>query len=221
MPNVEAVQVDLPLPATATASTIVALWTTQSGVIKKAAAYNSTPAVQTVVLAMDAAVALLQSADGTVTQTRALLTTQEGKRDSQIILARLAHDSVAAALNTASNGDPAAAQAWTGKTRTRAKPVPISATTTPPESPTLRNLKTRSGWVEASCAKEASVIGYVFQQGSDPAHPELWAPGAMTSGHTYKAGNLPIGQTVYFRIAIVRRGSIQSQWSPVLSILVR
>jgi hypothetical protein len=43
----------------------------------------------------------------------------------------------------------------------------------------------------------------------------------MTSGHTHKASNLPIGQTVYLRMAIIRRGSIQSQWSPGLQIVVR
>jgi hypothetical protein len=221
VPNVESVQVDLPLPATASCASVISLCTTQSGIIKKAPAYNGNSAVQTVVLAMDAAVALLQSADGLVTQTTTLLATQESKRDSQIILVRLAHDSVEAALNTASNGDPTAAAAWTGKTKTRAKPVPVSATTTPPETPVLRNVKSRPGTVEASCAEEPGAIGYVFQQGGDPAHPELWAPGAMTRGRTYKVSNLPIGQTVYLRIAIVRRGSIQSQWSPILQIVAR
>jgi hypothetical protein len=33
--------------------------------------------------------------------------------------------------------------------------------------------------------------------------------------------NQPIGQPIYMRIAIVRRGSVQSQWAPVLQIVVR
>jgi hypothetical protein len=57
--------------------------------------------------------------------------------------------------------------------------------------------------------------------GTDQAHPETWPPQVVTRGHTYKVGNLPIGQVVYLRIAVIRRGSIQSPWSPILSIQVR
>jgi hypothetical protein len=56
--------------------------------------------------------------------------------------------------------------------------------------------------------------------GTDPAHPETWPAAVTTRGHTCKMANLPIGQTVYVRIAIIRRGSIQSQWSPTLQIQV-
>jgi hypothetical protein len=56
--------------------------------------------------------------------------------------------------------------------------------------------------------------------GTDPGHPELWPVPVMTRGYTYKVGNLPIGQIVYFRVAVIRRGSIQGQWSPILQIQV-
>ncbi len=42
----------------------------------------------------------------------------------------------------------------------------------------------------------------------------------MSRGHTYKVGNLPIGQMVYFRIAVIRRGSIQGLWSSILQIQI-
>ncbi len=97
----------------------------------------------------------------------------------------------------------------------------MSASTLPPEKPALRIVKSHPSMVEASCAEEPSVVGYVFQTGGDPTLPEAWAPGITTRGHTYKMASLPIGQIVYARIAIIRRGSIQSQWSPILQIQVR
>ena len=36
-----------------------------------------------------------------------------------------------------------------------------------------------------------------------------------------RLSNLPIGQIVQVRIAVIRRGSIQSPWSPILEIQVR
>jgi hypothetical protein len=120
----------------------------------------------------------------------------------------------------ASNGDQVAAKAWVGETKDRAKPLPIGTTNAPPEKAAVRNVKKHTSMVEASCAAEKSVVGYAFQMGTDPAHPESWPPQAVTKGHTYKVGNLPIGQIVYFRIAVIRRGSIQGQWSPILQIQV-
>jgi len=221
MPNVENVKVQLPFPATATCTIIMNTCNAQSAVIKKCPAYTSTPAVQTAVTDMDTEVTNLGTLNTQITTTRALLTTLEGKRDTQIVVVRLKHDGVETALNTASNGDPMAAAAWTGKTKSRAKPAPVSTNTDPPLNPALRNVKKHSGMVEAACTKETGVVCYAFQQGTDPLHPENWAPPVMVKGNVHKVANLPIGQVVCFRVAIVRRGSVQSQWSPVLQIQVR
>ena len=85
----------------------------------------------------------------------------------------------------------------------------------------MRNVKAHAGMVQASCSKELSVVGYAFQIGTDPAHPELWAAQIISQGHTHKFPNLPIGTNVYVRVAVIRRGSIQSPWSPILQIAVR
>src|SRR5262249_34657153 len=128
---------------------------------------------------------------------------------------------VESALNAVCDGDPAAVQAWLGETKTRTKPLPIGTTAAPPEDAKLRTVKKHPGMVEASCAPEPSVVGYAFQMGTDPAHPENWPAQIVTHGHTYKWANLPIGQHIYVRIAVIRRGSIQSQWAPMLQIQVR
>ena len=221
MSTVEAAKVALPLPSGIPCATVITLCTDQSAIIKKCTAYGSASAVQATVADLDAAVATLQGIDADLTQAKALVATLDGKREVQIGVVRLKHDSVESALNTASNGDPVAAKAWVGQTKTRAKPLPVGASTAAPEKPAVRNVKRHPGMVEASCAEEPSVVGYAYQWGTDPTHPENWAAQVVARGHTFKVANLPIGQTLYFRMAVIRRGSIQGQWSPLVQIQVR
>lgn len=54
----------------------------------------------------------------------------------------------------------------------------------------------------------------VFQIGTDQAHPESWPAQVVTQGRTHKFANLPIGQSVCVRVAVIRRG-------PILPIQVR
>ncbi len=219
--GIESVKVDLPLAGSATPKTIISTCTTQSGIIKECAAYPTTPGVEAAVADLDTAVAALQGTVSKIDQTRALLLALDKTRTTQVGIVRIKHDGVEAALNTASNGDPTAAHAWVGKTKTRALPTPVSTATTPPENPALATVKRAPGSVKASCTAEAGAVCYLFQQGADPAHPEAWAAPTMSAGHTLTLRNQPLGQSVYLRIAIVRRGSVQSQWSPVLQIVVR
>ena len=170
---------------------------------------------------MDAAVLVLQGTETQLSQAKALVSTLEGKRTTQMVTVRLTHDTVESTLNTVCNNDPVAAKAWTGANKQRATPLAVGAVTLPPENAAVRVVKAHPGMVEASCAKEQSVVGYAFQIGTDPAHPELWPPQIMTQGHTHKFPNLPIGQLAYVRVAVIRRGSIQSPWSPILQIAVR
>ncbi len=216
----DAARVDLPLPNTINAKEVVTTCTAQSGVIKQCAAYASTPTVQATVVDRDNAVAALATTDGKIDNLEAQVRTLKTTRVQQISTVRLKHDNVEAALNTASNGDPAAAQAWVGKTKARAKPVPVTQDVTPPTGASLRSLKKQHGVVMARCNPEPSAEGYLFQTGGDPNHPETWPAPAFSKGHTFKLRNQPIGATVNLRIAIVRRGSVQSQYTQVLQVVV-
>jgi hypothetical protein len=221
MKTIQSVSVFLPLPAKIPGETIVNTCTSQSAVLKDSPRYPNAPAVQAVVTDMDTAVADLQGDLTKIAKLHAELAVTEKSRDEKMLTVRIKHDAVETALNTDANGDPEAAKKWVGKTRERAKPVAISTTTTPPESPALRNIRRRPGAVEASCTPEPGATCYMFQTGTDPLHPETWPAPAMVPGHTYKMENLPLGQVFCCRIAVVRRGSVQSQWSPVLQITVR
>jgi hypothetical protein len=219
--NTESGKVDLPLAASASAKTAITLCTTQSGVIKQCPAYAATLPVETAVADMDTAVAALQGTVSKMDLLYAQLATLGTTRATQLAAVHLKHDAVEAALNTASNCDPAAALAWVGKTKSRALPAPVSTATNPPENPAIAVVKSSHGSVKASCTPEVGAVCYLFQQGSDPAHPETWPAPTISSGHTFKVHNQPLGQIVYLRIAIVRRGSVQSLWSPVLQIVAR
>jgi hypothetical protein len=217
----ESAKVELPLAASASAKPVITTCTAQSGVIKQCPAYATTPAVEAAVVDMDTAVAALQVTVAKSDQVRALLATLVTTQATQVATVRLKHDGVVAALNTASNNDPAAAQAWVGKTKTRAPRAPVSTSTSPPENPAITTVKQSPGTVLASCTPEAGAVAYLFQQGGDPTHPDAWPIPTISPGHTFKVHNQPIGQVVYLRVAIVRRGSVQSQWSPVLQIVAR
>ena len=214
-------KVSLPLPATASCATVITTCTKQSGILKQCPAYTTTSVVETAVANMDTAVAALSGTDTQLTQAKALVSTLEGKRASQLVTVRLTHDTVESTVNTVCNNDPVAAKAWTGGTKQRATPIPVGTSMLPPEGAAVRSVKAHAGMVEASCTKEQTVVGYAFQIGTDPAHPEAWPAPIITQGHTHKFPNLPIGQIAYVRVAVIRRGSIQSPWSPILQITVR
>jgi hypothetical protein len=213
-------KVNLPLPASINGKQVVTTCTAQSALIKQCPAYTTTPTVQAAVTDMDTAVAALQTTDGKIDNLDAELRTLKTTRVQQIGVVRLKHDNVETALNTASNGDPVAAQAWTGKTKVRAKPAPVTQNVAPPTGASLRALKKTHGAVIARCDPEPGADGYMFQTGGDPNHPETWTATSYSKGHTFKLKNQTIGQTVNMRIAIVRRGSVTSQWTQVLSVVV-
>jgi hypothetical protein len=221
MTAVKYVAVDLPLAVKATTNTIITTCTNQSATIKKCPAYASTPAVQAAVTDMDGAVSTLEGIEANLVQAHADVKTYEGQIGKQEITVRIKHENVESALNNAAGGDPVQAQAWTGKTKERAKPLPIGSSTLPPDDAKVRNVKAHPGMILASCSEEQSAVGYAFQMGTDQAHPETWPAQIVTRGHTYKVGNLPIGQMVYLRIAVIRRGSIQGAWSAILPIQAR
>ena len=215
------VLVELPLAVTANAKTIVHTCQQQSTLIKQCSAYPLTQGVQTTVTDLDTAVAALAATNDKIDNLAAQLSALKKTRTQQIGTVCNKHDNVVTSLNNASDNDPAAAEAWVGKTKQRAKPAPASESTLPPAGALLESLKTRHGSVRATCTAEPGAVSYLFQTGSDPAHPEAWAPPAIAHGHTFTVNDLPIGQPFYMRVAIVRRGSVQSQWTDVLKIVVK
>jgi len=147
----------------------------------------------------------------------ATVTTLGAQRDQEGITLRRLHTNLEALLNLAAAGDKKAALAWGGKIVSR---TVSTASTDAPLNALAKALKT-PGSVEAKCKAEKGVICYLFQMGTDPAHPETWPAPKIVGGSKYTVSGLTTGQKVYFRIAIVRRGDVQGQWSDVLEVTVR
>jgi len=215
------VKVQLPLPVAASPRSAVQLWVNQSAIIKKAPGYSAAPAVQAAVTDCDAAAASLQTTVSDIDQLRVQLQGLEKTRSVQLGTLHIKHDAVSTACTVASNNDPTAAKLWTGQTSERVKAPTLPVGTAAPLDPKLNCIKSRSGSVKGSCLKDPEAIGYLFQYGTDPNHPESWAPPTQMRGHTFTLRNLPVGQVLCMRIAVLRRGSVQGAWSIILQVTVR
>jgi hypothetical protein len=89
----------------------------------------------------------------------------------------------------------------------------------PPDA--LAKTTRTAGSVLAKCKAERRAIGYLFQHGSDPTNPDAWPQADLVSTSRHTVADLPLGQKVYFRIAVVRRRGGQGQWSGVMEVTVR
>ena len=192
--STESARVDLPLPSSLNATTVVTTCKAQSALIKQCPAYPKTPAVQSTVTDLDAAVVILDGTCGTIDQIHAQLRTLETTREGQVATVRLKHDAVETACNTASNNDPEAAKAWTGKTKSRATQVKALVSNGPPEGAALATFKRPSAAVRASCAAEVGAVGYLFQTGADPAHRRAGPPPSTATGTRSRSAACPSGR---------------------------
>ncbi len=145
------------------------------------------------------------------------LSTLGTQRDQEAVVLRRLHGNLETLLNLAAAGDPKAVAAWGGKVASR---TPTPASTDPPINAIAKATKT-SGTVEAKCKAEKGVVCYLFAMGSDPLHPEQWPAPKVSGKCRFLVSGLTVGQKAYFRIALIRRGDVQGQWSDVLEVTVR
>jgi hypothetical protein len=221
MSSIESVKVDLPLPAASTAKEAVVTCNDQSTLLKLCPLYGKTKSVQDAVVEMDAAAAVLDTTVKRLDVLHAEISTLESTRDGQLVTLRLKHDGVTGAIDSANADDPTTANQWTGRTKTRAPRRPPSASTDPPLNAHFNNIKSRPGGVKASCDRDPDALCYLYQYGTDPKNPDGWAGPSTRTGNTFSLYDQPIGLKLYVRIAIVRRGSGQSQWSALQEVIVR
>lgn len=120
-------------------------------------------------------------------------------------------------LNLVSQGDQAVALAWTGAVKQRTRTPP---TTDPPVNTMVKPVPKVSGEVQASCKADSKTKCYMFQMGTDPAHPEAWPAPVMVGGCKYRVPGQTVGQKLYFRIAVFRSNG-QGQWSDIVSVTVK
>jgi hypothetical protein len=214
---VNTAQVSLPLPAPYLHALLVSTIRKQVATVQQCTAYSTQTTVQTACTNLLTGTTTL---DGTLTAhgtATALVLTLAGQRDNEVADVLRLHSGLVTALNLASNGDQATALAWTGSIKQRVRTPP---TTDPPASPAAVPVNKASGEVQASCAADRKAKCYIFQMGTDPAHPEAWAAPVMVPGCKYRLPGQTIGQKLYFRIAVFRSNG-QGQWSDMVSVTVK
>jgi hypothetical protein len=147
----------------------------------------------------------------------AAVSTLETQRGQESLMLRLLHTNLEALLNITSAGNKQAALAWGGKIVSR---TTLPASTDAPIDASAAT-GTTPGTVLAKCKAERGVICYLVQVGTDPANPQAWPAPTIAGGARHILSGLTTGQKVYVRMAIVRRGGVQGQWSGVLEAIVR
>jgi hypothetical protein len=207
----------LPLPSSSTPTALVNLCLQQVTSVLACADITNHPEVK-------AAANVVQTKAQTVSQSvtnlanaRNTVSSLEQTRDQGVVELRTVHANLESLLNIASAGNAALVVAWGGKVASRAN---TQVSTDPPVTPTATATSTM-GTVLVRCKPEYGAVCYLIQTGADPTHPEAWPAPVIASGSRRAFPNLTVGQKAYFRIAIVRRGGVQGQWSQVLEALVR
>jgi hypothetical protein len=211
-------EVSLPLPPPYKYKEVVAAMRSQIATIQQCPQYATTPTVQAAAANLTTG---LNTLDTTLTNhdnAVALVATLDGQRRVELSDTLRLHDGLASALNLASNGDAKAALAWTGKVKQRVKTTP---TTDPPINAVVKPVLNASGEVIASCKYDPQARVYLFQMGTDPAHPETWPAPVMSESCKYKVTGQAPGTKLYFRVAIFRIRTGQGAWSEILSVTVR
>jgi hypothetical protein len=189
----------------------------QVATIQKCADYPTEPEVQTRALATLAGADALAQTVVDLGAARLLVSTLEGQREQQAVALRSHHAALVGTLNVACKGKVANIKAWGGDVASR---TVLPASTDPPINPGVTTTAT-TGSVLAKCRADRGAIGYLFQHGGDPANPDAWPKAELVATSKLTVTGLPVGQKVYFRIAVVRRRGGQGQWSGVMEVTVR
>lgn len=205
------------VPQWAPSETVVAKVRQQVANVQKCEDYAKQPEIQA------RAVVLTSSADSLSTTlvdlaaAKLLVAKLEAQRDQQFVAIRANHDALESAVNVVCKGQVAMIKAYGGAPAARNTYV---LSTDPPMKTAISTTPT-PGSVAAKCKADRDAIGYLFQLGTDPANPESWPKPELSGAARYVFADLPVGQKVYVRIAIVRRHGGQGQWSGLLEITVR
>jgi hypothetical protein len=189
----------------------------QTGTVQQCSDYQNQPAVQAAVTAVVASAKKLDQTLTSLVNARALVASLEKQREDDAAALRRDHTGMEAAVNVASAGKAPAELSWGAQPATR---TPATPTADPPVNPRLVH-GPLPGTVWAKCKPQKGAYSYAFQIGTDPTNPSAWPQPVTEGSASHLFSGLTTGQKVYVRIAVLRRGVGQGQWSGVLEIMVR
>jgi hypothetical protein len=188
----------------------------QASKIQQAPAWASQPAVQAIVKVTLTDTTGLDATLKSLANARALVVQLEGTRDAQVATILRDRRNLEGAITTAAAGDPAQVAAWGCQVVTKAV---VPATNAAPVNVTAKPSKHVLGAVTARC-KAVRGASYLWIMGVD-ATPALTAQPTVTQVATLTVTGQPLGHTLYFRVAVIRRSGGQSLWSDAAEVVVR
>ena len=205
----------LPLGKSKKPEAVTAACKAHVAAVQQCSDYPNEPAVQTAAVTVENAANTVNTTVGQMGNLRAQLAGLRGKRSTQMGALVRAHAGLEAAIDVASDGQKQAITNWGAVVATQTE---YPDTT---DAPVNLSAKRVNGLVTAKVKSDLSALVYVFQMGTDPAHPETWPPPEYESGskHVFPSG--PPGPSTYVRAAVIRRGTGQGQWSGVVECLVK
>jgi hypothetical protein len=150
-------------------------------------------------------------------KAKALLASLETQIEQQGLALVRSHDVLESTVNDVCHGDAALVTKWGGTIATQ-KPAEPST-----DAPANVRVKTTEdpGKVACRCDADERALIYLFQMGSDAANPDAWPAPAMVGGARHTVSGLTFGAKVYFRVAVVRRGTGQGAWSDIVGVTVK
>jgi hypothetical protein len=205
----------LPLGKSKKPETIAATCKGQVAAAQQCSDYPNQPAVQAAAVSTLNAANAVDATTGQISNLRAQIPGLLGVRSTQLGTLVRAHAGLETAIDVASNGQKQAIANWGAVVATRTE---YAATTDAPADLTVRSAK---GIVTAKVKADPTALVYVFQTGTDPAHPEAWPQAVYESASKHAFSGLPLGQNTYFRAAVIRRGTGQGQWSGIVECTVK
>jgi hypothetical protein len=210
--------IDLPIQRPPHFDEMVVTAKTQVAAAQKNPAIGSKPAISASVDQVQADAVDLETKLAAWRNALKLAKALEGDvAESALTLVR-DHGALEAILNQDCAGDEQAMLKWGAKKTTR---TPATPTTAAPTNVRAGASKKDQGAVVARCKAESNVICYLFQMGSDPTSPQSWPAPEIEGAASHEVSGLTSGQKVYFRVAIVRRGTGQGLWSDIVGVTVK
>ena len=208
-------RLELPLPK-GKPEVVVSAIKVQLAAVGSAADLPNQPKIKDALKATTDDVTAVETTLGSISTTRTNLKALLNTRNKQLFALRIDHEGLQTAINVAGKGDKAYLETYGGNIVTKNV---VAATDEMPTNPTLKNTKI-SGEAAARCKADPKAYAYAYQFGTEPTNPDAWPKPLLESKSSYTATGLPVGQKVYCRIAVYRRGIGMGQWSPVLGLLV-
>jgi hypothetical protein len=196
---------------------LVALTNEQLGKIQQAPDWANQPPIQTLVKSLLGETAGLDQTLTALANARALVTSLETTRDTQIVTILRDRRNLEGAITTVCKGDPSAVKAW--GCQLKAKTL-ASASTEAPVGLKAKASKSVAGTVTVRCTAIHGAV-YLWVMSDSAAAPAAGVQPVITTKARLDVSGQQVGHTLYFRVAVIRRNGGQSLWSDPVQVVVR